>query len=385
MSYKRAQSLLKKYQEDTLSEPEKALVEKWLFGFQQEETDLTEEMIAGLSQAVWAELPIAHADHVVPKRRTLWPLMGIAASLFLTMGSVFYFYLNQADQKSSIKSELNADILPGTNKAILTLSNGKKISLTDANQGELIKQSGISISKTKDGQLVYQVKEHSGLSSSGIPEYNTVETPRGGQYQVNLPDGTKVWLNAGTSLQFPLSFLNVKTRKVVLSGEAYFEVEKDASKPFIVQSDRQLVQVLGTHFNVNAYADEMLVKTTLLEGSVKVSLPENKGGDFRVLEAGEQAQIKDHSTSIVVSHVDTQMELAWKNGQFSFENEPIENIMRQISRWYDVEVIYEDNVTGKTVWGTITRYGKVSKVLSILEKTGKIHFKVEGRRIIVKK
>ncbi|WEK17644.1 MAG: DUF4974 domain-containing protein [Candidatus Pedobacter colombiensis] len=380
MSYEKAKALLEKYKADSLSETEKALVEKWLFSYQNEGPNLSDDTIEGISKDVWEELQLKQV-----KTSVLWPRIAAAACLLFVLGVGLFFYLDKGNNSQVRLAEVvTGDISPGGNKAVLTLSNGERISLTDANKGELAKQPGILISKTSDGQLVYEVNGDEGHVAGEI-RYNTVETPRGGQYQVNLPDGSRVWLNAATSLKFPLSFVNLHERKVELKGEAYFEVEKDEQRPFIVQSDKQAVRVLGTHFNVNSYADEQYAKTTLLEGSVKVWGLNASENNYRILVPNQQAQISSDRSSIRVVNVDVQAETAWKNGMFSFEDTPIENIMKQLSRWYDIDVVYKGNVEGKTVWGSITRYTEVSKVLSILERTGKIHFKVEGRRIIVSK
>lgn len=312
-----------------------------------------------------------------PAKNRLW--LKIAAVFLLFTGATFIkIHLD--------KQNLQADIAPGGNKATLTLADGSKIILDQAGKGNLAQQAGVQIVKTANGQLVYTIKKSPGPGNGHAGNLtNTISTPRGGQYQVNLPDGTRVWLNAASSLKFPLSFALLKERRVELKGEAYFEVEKDTAKPFIVQSDRQTVQVLGTHFNINSYADETNTKTTLLEGSVKVAALNGANVAQAILKPGQQARISSGSNPINVVRVDPTTEVAWKNGQFFFENESIENIMKKISRWYDVDVVYEADVAGKTVWGSVTRYSNVSKVLSILELTGGIHFKIEGRRIIVDK
>ena len=294
-----------------------------------------------------------------PAKNRLW--FKIAAVLLLVAGAIFFnVYIEK--QNHAI------DVEPGGNKAVLTLADGSKIILDQAGEGNLAQQAGVQIVKTTNGQLVYTIKEtvDSGKGTASNLT-NTILTPRGGQYQVNLPDGTRVWLNAASSLKFPLSFAGLKERKVELKGEAYFEVEKDASMPFIVQSDQQIVQVIGTHFNINSYEDESDTKTTLLEGAVKVAALKGSKAEQAFLKPGQQARINSSSTHVNVVRVDPMAEIAWKNGQFFFENESIENIMKQIARWYDVEVIYEDNVAGKTVWGSITRYSNVSKVLSYCE------------------
>lgn len=379
MPSKNAKILLEKYRTGNLTNEEKVMVELWLFNFRNEGADLSEETIETIGKDVFRELPLKQ-----PQTRLLWRRIFVAACLFIAAAIGLLFYLNSTHKVTQPLAAVAEDILPGGNKAVLTLSNGKKISLTDVGKGELAKQSGIRISKTRDGQLVYQVSTSDLPVGSAEVEYNTVETPRGGQYQIDLPDGTKVWLNAASHLKFPLSFANLTERRIELTGEAYFEVEKDAGKPFVVSTEKQSVHVLGTHFNVNAYGDDPIVKTTLLEGSVRVQ-HEGVPGDYRILVPGQQSQISLAATPIQVVKVDPLIETAWKNGKFSFENEPIENIMRQISRWYDVDVVYQDNVAGKTVWGSINRYSNVSKVLSVVERTGKIHFKVKGRRVIVSK
>lgn len=324
-----------------------------------------------------------------PIKQKLWiKRIAVAAMLVLCTSAGLYFYLG--NQKSTNNNQLAGDIAPGGNKALLTLADGSKIVLDEALKGNLTSQNGVRISKADDGRLVYTINETEDPTQninneSGLILTNTISTPRGGQYQVNLPDGTYVWLNAASELKFPLSFGKLKERRVELQGEAYFEVKKDATKPFLVVTDKQEVQVLGTHFNISSYKDELDTKTTLLEGSVKVS---HLGGnllDQRVLKPGQQSLIRSASNKINVKEVDTHVQIAWKDGLFFFENEPIENIMKQISRWYDVDVIYEGDVVGKTVWGSVTRFANVSKVLAVLELTGEIHFKVEGRRITVRK
>lgn len=322
-----------------------------------------------------SEMGEQEVDEPVSKSR-LW--LKVAAVLVLCAGVVFF-------TTQTKKRELLADVAPGGNKATLTLADGSKVLLDSAVNGEIIKQSGVMVSKAADGQLVYTIQERVVHGEPKKMLTNTVSTPRGGQYQINLPDGTRVWLNAASELKFPLSFAGLKERRVSLTGEAYFEVKKNAAKPFIVASDRQVVQVLGTHFNVNSYKDDANTKTTLLEGAVKVQSLKGGRPDEAILKPGQQARIGSASRAISVATVDPLAEIAWKKGQFFFENEPIENIMKEVSRWYDVDIVYKDDFAGKTVWGSVTRYGNVSKVLSILELTGGIHFKIEGRRITVHK
>lgn len=303
----------------------------------------------------------------------LWTAIAVAASLLLISGLAFYFSPYRDKKLAGQQlSALEHDIRPGGNKAYLTLSNGQRILLKEAKQGLLAKQTGVNITKSADGQLIYSVEQAGRKTSPG--EYNTVETPKGGQYQINLPDGTRVWLNAASSLKYPVSFTGIEKRLVELKGEAYFEVTKDKHHPFIVKTAKQEVKVLGTHFNVNAYPDEGMIRTTLVEGLVELD------NSIR-LQPGEQAVLSNGHTQ--VRQVDTDEAIAWKNGYFMFANEDIYSVMRKISRWYDVEVIYEGKITGSNFNGLISRFSNVSDLLHILKLTKTVHFKVEGRRITV--
>jgi transmembrane sensor len=300
--------------------------------------------------------------------------------LVLTAG--IYFYKHRQEPVEMVHTEQEIDIAPGSNQAVLTLSDGRKILLKEAGEGKLAEQSGIHITKAADGQLVYTVSDVAEASASTA--YNTIETPLGGQYQVNLPDGSRVWLNSGSSLRYPVKF-GSRERRVEISGEVYFEVAHDPAKPFRVVSKEQVVEVLGTHFNIMAYPDEQSVKTTLVDGSVKVS----QAGKSKLIRPGQQASMGKNG-SFEVKEVDTDEVTAWKDGFFVFKSEDLGSIMRQISRWYDVDVEYQGNITGKIFGGKISRTKNVSEVLQILELTESIHFKIvpgdeqgEGRRIIV--
>ncbi|WP_316815634.1 FecR family protein [Pedobacter nyackensis] len=309
-----------------------------------------------------------------------------AAAILITIGIGFWFYGSESSQDKINPGYAN-DIAPGGNDAVLTLADGSKISLTDADQGELLNTSGVNIVKAADGQLVYTLDADKKRNDDEL-NFNTITTPRGGQYQVNLPDGTKVWLNAASALKFPTTFAKLKDRKVELSGEAYFEVAKNKTQPFKVVSSigdgqrTQEIEVLGTHFNVNAYNDEPETKTTLLEGVVKVT---NRGNvhlkDDVILSPGQQAILGNQKLKTLT--VDTEEAVAWKNGNFVFANEGIESIMRKISRWYNVEIIYQGKITDNDFVGTVPRFKNVSEALAILELTKTVHFKVEGRRIVV--
>jgi len=301
-----------------------------------------------------------------------------AAAVFVTFTSVFVYQTNQVEFKKAHTNYVVTKIVPGGNKATLTLSNGSKISLTDAKNGQVANQSGIIATKTADGQLVYQNTSSSAENSNS---YNVIETPKGGQYQVALPDGTKVWLNAASSLRYSLAFKG-NERKVELTGEAYFEVAKDKTRPFKVHSHGQIVEVLGTHFNINTYSNEPTVRTTLLEGSVRVT--SSLTNTSVIIRPGQQSVIRHENNGIKVKNVDTDESVAWKNGYFMFNDEKLESILRKISRWYDVDIQYQNEELRREVFsGTLSRYLNVSQVLKKLELLKSVQFRTEGRKIIV--
>lgn len=274
------------------------------------------------------------------------------------------------------------DIAPGGNKAVLTLANGRTVVLDDAANGTIGQQGAVKVIKLNNGQLAYAGEE----VAPGKILYNTIATPRGGQYQVILPDGSKVWLNAASSLRFPVTFQH-ESREVELHGEAYFEIASITAssksggthkRPFRVKTGDMTVEVLGTHFNIAGYSDEQAIRTTLTEGSVKLV----KGNANTVIRPGDQAVLDNNATAFKVVPANVEEVLAWKNGYFFFDKADIQTVMRQIARWYDVEVTYEGTPTAREFVGTISRQEKLSKVLRLLELSH-VHFRVEGRKIIV--
>ena len=302
-----------------------------------------------------------------------------AAAIFIVIGSFAFLYkIGVIGEKKEI--QYLSDALPGSNKAVLVLADGRKISLTDINNGAVAKEAGLSITKTSDGQLIYTVaKEAAGSESSLRGAFNTIETPKGGMWQVKLPDGSSVWLNAASSLTYPIAFSNGKKRIVELKGEAYFEVAKDKLHPFVVKTARQEVEVLGTSFNINSYLDEPTVKTTLLEGNVRVAAD---GLPAKVLVPDEQAVLSNNEISIL--KVDAAESIDWKNGYFMFNNEKQESIMKKIARWYNVKIEYA-NPSAKevTYYGSISRFEKVSQVLRKFEQTGEVKFEIDKDKITV--
>lgn len=389
MENKRAEELLDKYLKGNCTPDEITIVESWYLKVTEEPEELLAEPdYHTLEQSIWAG--IQQQNNPSKKLKIQW---GWAAAAVILIALGFGMYQYHAISSPGVQNYdhlAHNDIKPGGNKAYLTLANGTKISLNDIRNGQIAEQSGVSITKTANGELVYTAKNAVVPLNNKQPQFNTIETPRGGQYQVNLPDGTKVWLNAGSSLNYPTVFAS-NGREVQLKGEAYFEVAKRTINgervPFMVKTATQVVEVLGTHFNINSYENEADTKTTLLEGAVKVrpvssSAQNNEAG--KILKPGEQSLLK--GTSIKVSEVDTEEALAWKEGLFMFDNENLESIMRKVSRWYDVEVVFQDNgLMTKDFSGTVSRFGNVSQVLKKIELTGSVHFKIEGRRIVVMK
>ncbi len=306
--------------------------------------------------------------------------------LFIAMGA-YIFKTNTP--KGLVNNHHQHKITFGGNKATLTLSNGQKINLQDAANGAIAAQSNFTIKKTSEGVVVYQANA-SGEAPTGEPLYNTITTPDGGQYEVVLPDGSRVWLNAASSIKFPAQFARDE-RLVELTGEAYFEVtkvlehKKNANKPqklpFVVLSKRQRIEVLGTRFNVNDYHEENSVKTTLLDGSVKVNALTGDNLSAAMLKPGQQSDLD--RGAFKVSPADTASATAWKNGYFQFENEDIYVVMRKISRWYNVDVNYKGDMRGKVFSGVISKYSNVTEVLKMLQLTGSVYFTIKDRKITV--
>lgn len=298
----------------------------------------------------------------------------IAAVLaVIALAFSFYFYMQKSADKELIAEKTAALIVPGGNKAVLTLSNGKQIILNDAANGTLEKNQNFSVEKQKDGLLVFSVKNFTPNNKSTT--LNKIETPRGGIYQVILPDGSHVWLNSASSISFPAQFDKTE-RRVSITGEAYFEVTHDKKRPFRVLSRDQTIQVLGTKFNVNAYSDESSTQTTLLEGSVKVSTPEVS----KLLKPGEQAQMRNKQVNIMPANIESVM--AWKEGFFQFDRVDIQTLMRQLSRWYDIEVEYRGEIPKDEFVGKIKRSENIHNVLEIL-RYGNVKFQLKGRKLII--
>lgn len=312
--------------------------------------------------------------NTVGRNVVLRRLAAAAIMVGIIIGSVFYFKNDGSTVKPGDAPMGMREVLPGGNKAVLTLSDGSTIDLGVADNGKLATQGTAEVLKREDGQLDYM---HAGQLMTSMV-YNTLQTPRGGQYQITLSDGSKVWLNAASSMHYPVTF-SKNERRVEISGEAYFEIAKDRSRPFIVRINQMEVQVLGTRFNINAYQDEASIRTTLLEGSVKIQTP----GEIKEISPGQQAAFRSGMKLMISNDVNLDETVAWKDGNFQFENSDIQSVMRQLSRWYDMDVRYEGQVK-KHFIGGISRQVNLSKVLSMLEQTGEVSFQIDGKTIIVK-
>ncbi|MBE9598563.1 FecR family protein [Pedobacter sp. MC2016-24] len=378
MNKEQAIALIDKYNEGKASVEEVRLVENW-FAQQSEITQQIPQDLdyLNIKQEMWLKIDpqINHLVKLNPNKRKLGFGIAAAAAVLLIAMTAVFFYVSQKDNVAV--SLAKNDVNPGKNKALLTLADGRKISLTDAMNGEVAKQAGVLISKNEKGQLIYQAT--GGVAGNGQNEFNTIEAPKGGQWQVILPDGSKVFLNALSSLKYPVSF-SKRERRVELNGEAYFEISHNKNLPFRVIAKGQTVEVLGTHFNIMAYPDEAVIKTTLFTGSVRVA----SASESMILKPGEQSQLSGDKLK-VVPDVDLEDVMAWKNGYFKFD-ENLADVMAKVSRWYDVEVNYQLQPDPVFKYkGEISRNKNLSEILNMLEYTGNVHFKIEGRRVIVTK
>jgi len=329
------------------------------------------------------------AQNNPPVRRTFyirrWGWMAAAAVLLLTGGAVYLRFNKQQSVKQPVLATTQKEIVPGHQGAVLTLANGQTIVLDSLNNG-VVAQQGATTITLKNGVINYE-----GIATDNAAiANNTLTTPRGRQYQLTLPDGTKVWLNTESSITYPVTFTG-NNRSVSITGEAYFEVAKDKSKPFIVNvAGKNSVEVLGTHFNVNAYSDEKDIKTTLLEGAVRVSAIGPYG--YRehpaiVLKPGEQSihhtSLTIHNSTLTINHSPhIETVLAWKNGLFVLQGANLEEVIRQLARWYDIDISYEGTVPEKAFDGTISRNSNLSEVLKVLERN-QVHFRLDGKKLVV--
>jgi transmembrane sensor len=351
----------------------------WLHYFRRADIPkLTEAELDQESEYIYRDLMEGSEQRYTKNKRFSYQWMSAAAAILVVI-SVSLVYLkssNTVNSDQQVNTTAPGEPLPGKTTATLILAGGQQIELSDVSTGKIAEQTGVYIFKAAQNKLVYQTSSLKVKSD----QKNTVLTAKGEQYSLDLPDGTKVWLNAASSLKFPTTFASLSNRTVELSGEAYFEVAKDKLHPFIVKTDKQEIKVLGTHFNVSSYPDEQITKTTLLEGSVKV-VAKNNVSSMATLKPGQQAQLS--SQTFKVKEVDLLESTAWKDGDFNFENEEFSSILKQVSRWYNVEIIDNGNHDGLKLSGMVSRSKSLSTVLKSLEGTAKVKFKIEGRKVTV--
>lgn len=380
--------LIEKYQSGTATAEELHQLNEWYRSFDDSEVEVITEDNHGYHIAERIKLRLLQTINDTPARQQKkWRVPAIAASIAILLAVAFYYFYFQPSAKQATAQSivspppLNNDIAPGGNKALLTLNDGSVIILDSATNGTISTQGNIEVKKLDNGLLTYTINGRT-ITEHDEAFYNTIITPRGGQYQVTLSDGTKVWLNAASSIRFPVLFTG-KERKVVVTGETYFEVAHNAAMPFKVKVVNAEVEVLGTHFNINAYDDEAAIKTTLLEGKVKVATPsQGERAQAKFLSPGQQSSVSKTGSIQVLNNADTEEAVAWKNGRFQFKSADLKTIFRQVSRWYDVDVEYRGAVD-LHFSGQLTRSDNVSKVFEKLKLTGEVNFRIEGRKIIV--
>jgi len=373
-----AKDILRRYVNDQCTEEERIWVEEWYRKHYDTEfkidSKLAEEHLADVWQLLDSEV----------QRKKIWTLRKIAvaaASVILLVG--IGFLVNKSTKSSTdhiSHSSQEAPIQAGRDQALLTLADGRTIHLDSIAVGDHLSENGITIAKMDDGTLTYAIKEVLGHTTEQI--YNTISTPRGGQYKVVLPDNSIVWLNAASSLRFPIAFTG-NTREVELVGEGYFEVAHHKQKPFIVTSTDQQTIVKGTKFNITSYPDDVKKTTTLLEGSVLVKKTSDMGHDDLLLQPNEQVVLQHNR--FTKSHVNAADAISWKNGKFVFNDTPLKNIMQQLARWYDVEIVYLESTEGITFTGSISRFDDIQDVLRKISLTESVQFQTKERRIMVRR
>jgi len=374
----RIRQLASKWKDGSITPTEEKEFAAWYNKDQDKEVRLPVNFAGDLKALEKSMLDTILSKTYTVKRVSLWPRIAVAAAVLIVVFGAGLYLIGKDKKTDGEVTAYTNDIAPGKNGATLTLANGQKILIKDALAGNIATQSGVKISKTADGQIIYEITN----DNSGDIAYNTLSTTRGEQTQVRLPDGTLVFLNAESSLRYPTSFAKLDKRQVSLTGEGYFEVAKDKVHPFVVSAKDQQVEVLGTHFNINAYASKSSISTTLLEGSVKVS--NLKTMTSGMLKPGQQSRMK--GDQLTVAEVEVDNVTAWKDGFFVFDSENLENILADVSRWYNVEIVYTDeSIKKKTFFGSVSKFDNVSKVLKALEGTKAVSFEIKGKQIIVSK
>ncbi|MGJ1266923.1 FecR family protein [Sphingobacterium spiritivorum] len=381
MRIEQVKDILTRYNNGKASTEEKAKLDNWYANesFKQMQNSGKEDY-ERIKKELFASLAAYPNNKVKVKSfwRVVW-IRSIAATVVILLLGIWIYIAGSKyySTANSVVADLN--INPGIVGATLYLANGKKIKLTETAEGEIIKDAGMIITKSVNGELIYENENRGKIDYNKM---NTLHTGRGQTFKVVLPDGSKVWLNTASSLTYSAGLIQGGKRSVKLQGEAYFEISKDKKFPFVVESDDQRVTVLGTHFNIESYADQGITKTTLLEGAVKISDAVSNFSRTVLLKPGQQAVLVKGNIS--VKNTDANMAIAWKNGEFVFSEEKLSDIMTKLSRWYNVEIVY---LTGAPLHlrfnANLSRSNNLSETLNIIQTTGKVKFKIENRKVFV--
>ncbi|RQO69714.1 hypothetical protein DBR43_16755 [Pedobacter sp. KBW06] len=348
---------------------------EWPSARETEEKQVYDRMLSNIDRHIDASYP-------QPVPLSKWYYIAAAAAIFMVGSFATVLYLDKAAPEKVQVLTYKNDVKPGGNKAILKLADGSELVLDGATKATFAHQEGLNIARISDGQLAFDKQPKGAQTESGTPKYNTISTPKGGQYRIILPDGTKVWLNAISSIRFP-SYFSAGERRVEITGEAYFEVSKNKQMPFRVISGQQVLEVLGTKFNINAYTNEPQINTTLAEGSIRLNRINTS--ESSILKPGEQAQLKTGNSRLAAKIVAADLDeaLAWKNDAFVFNDMPITEIMQQIERWYDVELVYSGAKPDLRFTGIIPRNSNLSTFLRVLEGSGGLKFGIEHKKVFI--
>jgi ferric-dicitrate binding protein FerR (iron transport regulator) len=376
--------LIEKYLNGTLSTDERALLDQWYNSAADDKAALLpgskdeQEINERLQRRIFNTI---HTRRVFFRK---WQRLLVASSVLLMLiSTAVYYYIQPTDTAltptGTALLPASTDLVPGGNRALLTLADGSTIILDSAANGTISRQGNIKVMKLDNGLVSYTGQRAKKDTNKKEIVYNTISTPRGGQYQITLSDGTKVWLNAASSIRFPVAFTGTE-RSVAVTGEAYFEVAHHKQMPFKVLVNNNEIEVLGTHFNINAYDDEATLKTTLLEGKIKQTV--NGGAAQKILLPGQQSEVGRDGKMIVKENADTEEAIAWMRGNFQFKSADLHSILRQVARWYDAEIEYNGNINLHFT-GQLPRSENVTALFKNLALTGEVHFRIEGRKIIV--
>lgn len=388
MNEDRLKYLLERYQSNECSPEEQQELDEWFHTWNPGTAGMQQWLReAGGAQALSEEMYADFRERVAPPARrrsgAVWYKVAAAAAVLIVLLIVFYPKGQREVQLAQHESNKQAtqpanDIRPGSNKAVLKLADGSEIVLSDSGNSHIATQSNTAIERLQTGGIAYQVAQEQ--ADDKPPVYNTLTTPRGGKFTLTLSDGTVVTLDAASSITYPVVFTG-KERRVEITGQAYFDVVHNAAKPFHVSAKGQLIEDLGTAFNVNAYPDDPFIKVTLVEGLVDVSNEQEKAS----LVPGQQAMVKDGESKMRVKVVNVEETIAWKNGWFIFHHENLQNIMKQAGRWYDAEIVIDPALMNKKLGGNISRYKEISELLENLKLTGGLDYRIEGRKVTLTK